>query len=104
MAAVRDAREQQLKPTTLSVCFLAQLDLTGSVLQPGNACTMVAGVAKILLAAVVYFNPRVFIMTNKKTLKAFIRYKAANDIVRFSRISSSFRVLFFWPYVMIKMT
>ena len=54
MAAVKDAQEQQLKPTTQSVCFLACLDLTGSVLQPGNAYTMVAGVAKISLARVKY--------------------------------------------------
>ena len=57
MAAARDAREQHLKPITQSVCFLAPLDLTGSVLQPGNACVMVAGVAKILLAMVIYVIP-----------------------------------------------
>ena len=54
MAAVRDAREQQLKLTTQSVCFLARLDLTGSVLHLGNACTMVLGVAKISFARVIY--------------------------------------------------
>ena len=54
MAVVRDAQEQQLKSTTQSVCFLARLDLTGSVLQPGNACIMVAGVDKISLARVKY--------------------------------------------------
>lgn len=54
MAIVRDAQEQQLKSTTQSVCFLARLDSTGSVLQPGNACTMVVGVAMISLARVKY--------------------------------------------------
>ena len=57
MAAARDAREQHLKPITQSVCFLAPLDLTGSVLQLGNACVMVAGVAKTLLAMVIYVIP-----------------------------------------------
>ena len=54
MAAARDAQEQQLKPTTQSVCFLACLDLTGLALQPGNACIMVAGVAKNSLVRVKY--------------------------------------------------
>ena len=57
MAAVRDAREQQLKPTTRSVSFLARLDLTRSVLQSGNAYIIVVGVAKILLVTVTYIIP-----------------------------------------------
>ena len=84
MAFVRDAREQQLKLSTQSVCFLVTMALTVLVLQRGNVSKMAAGVATISFVRVK--NARHLIITAKKRYIYIYIYMLCKKTVRVKKL------------------